>query len=116
VRESDPAWSAFWRIDPRPDGRRAPDGPFVDDLEDKFEVIAAGQAVPISARPHGNSLLRPDLTAVPLEGVEPVHVVLATRAGDHSRLVAAFRKSAQAHLTGPGPATPASAPPPRAEE
>src|ERR1700756_2263228 len=30
---SDPAWSAFWRIDPRPDGRRAPDGPFLDALE-----------------------------------------------------------------------------------
>ena len=46
--------------------------------------------------------LRPDLTTVPLHGVEPSHVVLATRAGDRSRLVAAFRKYAQAHLTGPG--------------
>ena len=100
VRHSDPAWSAFWRIDPRPDGRPAPDGPFVEALEDKFEVIAAGQAVAIAAGVHGNSL-RPDLTTVPLEGVEPSHVVLATRADDHSRLVAAFRKSAQAHLTGP---------------
>jgi DNA-binding transcriptional LysR family regulator len=27
VRRSDPVWSAFWRIDPRPDGRPAPDGP-----------------------------------------------------------------------------------------
>jgi hypothetical protein len=69
----------------------------VDALEDKFEVIAAGQAVAIAAGVHGNSL-RPDLTTVPLEGVEPSHVVLATRAGDHDRLVAAFRKSAQAHL------------------
>jgi hypothetical protein len=38
---------------------------------------------------------------VPLYGVEPGHIVLATRAGDRSRLVAAFRKSAHAHLTGP---------------
>jgi hypothetical protein len=38
---------------------------------------------------------------VPLRGVEPSHVVLATRAGDRSRLVTAFRKSAEAHLTGP---------------
>jgi len=44
---------------------------------------------------------RPDLTTVPLYGVEPGHIVLATRAGDRSRLVAAFRKSAHAHLTGP---------------
>jgi hypothetical protein len=94
------AWSAFWRIDPRPDGRRAPDGPFIDALEDKFELIAAGQAVAITAGFHGNSL-RPDITTVPLEGVEPGHVVLATRAGDRSRLVAAFRKIAEAQLTGP---------------
>jgi DNA-binding transcriptional LysR family regulator len=115
VRRSDPAWSAFWRIDPRPDGSRAPDGPLVEAVEDKFELIASGQAVAITADV-GHNRLRPDLTAVPLHGVEPSHVVLATRAGDHNRLVAAFRKSAQAHLTGPGPAEPVSAPPPRAEE
>jgi DNA-binding transcriptional LysR family regulator len=100
VRGSDPAWSAFWRIDPRPDGRRAPDGPFIEALEDKFEVIASGEAVAISAGMNGNSL-RPDITTVPLRGVEPCHVVVATRAGDRSRLVAAFRKLAEAHLTGP---------------
>jgi DNA-binding transcriptional LysR family regulator len=100
VRHSDPAWSAFWRIDPRPDGRRAPDGPFIDAIEDKFEVIASGQAVAITADWHGNSP-RPDITTVPLQGVEPSHVVLATRAGDRSRLVSAFRKLAEAHLNGP---------------
>jgi len=26
-RMPDPSWNAFWRIDPRPDGTRAPDGP-----------------------------------------------------------------------------------------
>jgi len=98
VRHSDPAWSAFWRIDPRPDGRRAPDGPFIDAIEDKFELIASGQAVAIMAGIHGSSV-RPDITTVPLENVEPSHVVLATRAGDRSRLVAAFRKLAEAHLT-----------------
>ncbi|MFY2861229.1 LysR family transcriptional regulator, partial [Mycobacterium sp. THU-M104] len=45
--------------------------------------------------------LRPDIITVPLRGVEPCHVVLATRAGDRGRLVAAFRKLAEAHLTGP---------------
>lgn len=103
VRHSDPAWSAFWRIDPRPDGRRAPDGPFIDALEDKFELIASGQAVAITAGVHGNGV-RPDITTVPLEGVEPSHVVLACRAGDRSRLPAAFRKIAEAVLTGPAPA------------
>jgi DNA-binding transcriptional LysR family regulator len=100
IRDSDPAWSAFWRVDPRPDGRRAPDGPFIDALEDKFEVIAAGQAVAITAIPHG-STFRPDLTTIPIEGIEPSHVVVACRADDRSRLVAAFRKLAGSHMTAP---------------
>jgi DNA-binding transcriptional LysR family regulator len=101
----DAEWNAYWRIDPRPDGTRAPEGPLVEALEDKNELIAAGQAVaivPASAAP------RPDLTTIPLEGVEPGHVVVATRAGDRSRLVTAFRKSAHDCLTGPRPAEPAS--------
>ncbi len=100
VRHSDPAWSAYWRIDPRPDGRRAPGGPFIDALEDKFELIASGQAVAIVPDLRVSNL-RPDITTVPLENVEPSHVVLATRAGDRGRLVVAFRKLAEAHLTGP---------------
>lgn len=102
LRESDPAWSAYWRIDPRPDGRPAPDGPIIDAIEDKFEVIAAGEAIAISAGGHGHPL-RHDLTTVPLNDVEPCHVVIATRADDRSRLVAAFRKYALTHLTGPDP-------------
>jgi DNA-binding transcriptional LysR family regulator len=98
-RMPDPAWNAYWRIDPRPDGSPAPDGPLVQAIEDKNELIAGGQAVAII--PAGTSV-RPDLTTVPLQDVEPSHIVLATRAGDRSRLVAAFRKSAQACLTGPG--------------
>jgi len=74
----------------------------IDALEDKFEIVAAGQAVAISAGRNIRSL-RPDLTSIPLAGVDPAHVVLATRAGDRGRLVAAFRKYAQAQLTGPEP-------------
>src|SRR6201995_6201538 len=69
VRGSDPTWSAFWRVDPRPDGRRAPDGPFIEALEEKFELIASGQAVASTPDFCGNSV-RPDITTVPLEGVE----------------------------------------------
>ncbi|MQS16138.1 LysR family transcriptional regulator [Streptomyces kaniharaensis] len=88
VRGADPLQSAFWRIDPRPDGRPAPDGPLIDTVADQFELIAGGQAVTISV---ATPTLRPDLTAIPLDGVEPSHIVLATRAGDGNRLVAAFR-------------------------
>ncbi|WP_406168404.1 LysR family transcriptional regulator [Streptomyces sp. NBC_00996] len=115
VRGSDPLLSAFWRIDPRPDGRPAPDGPLIEAVEDKFELIAAGQAVAISVHVHTHTL-RPDLTTVPLEGVEPSHVVLATRARDRNGLVEAFRAYTRAHLTGLDPAGPASAPPSRSVE
>ena len=107
-RLPDSMWNAYWRIDPRPDGSPAPDGPLVEAYEDKTELIAAGQAVAIIPGGVPAGSLRPDLTTIPLHGVEPSHVVLATRAGDRSRLVAAFLKSARDCLTGPGPAGPAS--------
>jgi len=98
---ADPAWDAFWRIDPRPDGRPAPDGPRLNAVEDKFELVASGQAVAIvPAGPGDVSGLRPDLTTVPLEDVEPAHVAVATRADDRNGLVAAFRKCAEVMLTG----------------
>ena len=100
-RMADPVWNAYWRIDPRPDGSPAPDGPFVAALEDKNELIAAGQAVAIVPAGVYNGQVRPDLTTIPLHDVPPSHVILATRAGDRSRLVAAFRKSARDLLTGP---------------
>ncbi|MFI6345570.1 LysR family transcriptional regulator [Streptomyces sp. NPDC050560] len=103
-RVADPAWDAFWRVDPRPDGRPAPDGPVVESVEDKIELIASGQAVAIIPATGGLTGMRPDLTTVPLEGVEPGHVVLAARADDRGRLVTAFRACAEALLTGPATA------------
>lgn len=97
-RLADPLWNAFWRVDPRPDGRRAPDGPLVTDVEDKFELVASGQAVAIVPGPKISSL-RPDLTTVPLRGVEPSHVVLATRADERNRLLTAVHRSLQTHLS-----------------
>ncbi|WP_433716646.1 LysR family transcriptional regulator [Nocardia sp. CA-084685] len=101
LRQSNPDWNAYWRIDPRPDGRPAPDGPIIDALEDNLEVIAAGEAIAIAAGHH--LAVRPDVTAIPLHGVDPAHVVLATRRDDRSRLVAAFRKYARDRLTDPEP-------------
>ena len=100
-RFPDPEWNAFWRVDPRPDGRRAPDGPLVAAMEDKLELIAAGEAVAIVPGSELIAGFRPDVATVPLHGVEPSRIVIATRAGDRSRLVADFVKAAQAHLTGP---------------
>jgi DNA-binding transcriptional LysR family regulator len=103
-REPDPIWSAFWRVDPRPDGTPAPDGPLVDALEDRLELIAGGQAVAIASAGLRGDSLRPDLTTVPLEGVEPGHVVLATRRGDRSSLVVAVRAAAQRYVVAPNTA------------
>ncbi|RJO69921.1 LysR family transcriptional regulator [Nocardia panacis] len=97
----DDTWNAFWRIDPRPDGSRAPDGPLVRANEDKLELIAAGEAIAIVPMTLSGAL-RPDLTLVPLRDVSPSHVVLATRAADRGRLVADFHKIARTHLRGPG--------------
>ncbi|MFF7048241.1 LysR family transcriptional regulator [Streptomyces griseorubiginosus] len=101
IRVADPDWNAYWRIDPRPDGSPAPDGPLVTALEDKFELVASGQALAIMASPRPGAL-RPDLTVVPLEGVDPAHVVLATRAGDRGRLLTAFRRAARTRLEATG--------------
>ncbi|GLY40194.1 LysR family transcriptional regulator [Amycolatopsis sp. NBRC 101858] len=101
-RALDPEWDAFWRVDPRPDGRPAPGGPLIDAIEDKIELVASGQAVAIIPAPPGNVTgFRPDLTTVPLADVEPAQVAVATRAGERNRLVAAFRKCAEALLTRP---------------
>ncbi|MFF4271051.1 LysR substrate-binding domain-containing protein [Streptomyces sp. NPDC001536] len=97
-RTADPVRSAFWRFEPRPDGRPAPNGPLIAAIEDKFELVAAGESLAVSVVSVGR-VLRPDLTMVPLEGVEPSHVVLATRAEDRNRLVTAFRRAARDHLT-----------------
>ena len=100
-RLPDAAWNAYWRIDPRPDGTPAPDGPLVDAVEDKLELIAAGQAVAIVSVGLRADSLHPALATIPLNGVEPSHVVLATRAGERNRLVAAFAKCARAYLASP---------------
>lgn len=99
-RLRDQARNAYRLVDPRPGGTPAPEGPVVETIEDKLELIAAGEAVAIvPVGPLAN--FRPDLTTIPVYGVEPGHVVLATRAGDRGRLVTAFRKSARECLTGP---------------
>ncbi|MEU7598834.1 LysR family transcriptional regulator [Streptomyces sp. NPDC039022] len=102
VRQSDALLNAYWRIDPRPDVRPAPEGPQVEALEDKHELIASGQAVAIGPPLDPATGLHPGLTTVPLHGVEPSQVVLATRVGDRNRLVTGLRKIADAVLTGAG--------------
>ncbi|MDT8912780.1 LysR substrate-binding domain-containing protein [Amycolatopsis sp. PS_44_ISF1] len=98
-RFRDAAYDAYWRVDPRPGGHAAPDGPLVESLEDKIEHIAAGQAVSIVPAALYATGVRAGLTTVPLRGVEPSDVVVAVREDDFSPLVAAFREVAAERLS-----------------
>jgi DNA-binding transcriptional LysR family regulator len=98
LSDPDPAFAAFWRLEPRPDGGPAPPGPVVETSEDRLEVVAGGEAVALATAAVLDGGLRPDLVAVPVEGLEPVRVVLARRAGDRRELVRAFVRLATTHL------------------
>lgn len=92
-------WTGFWRLDPRPDGARAPLGPLlVDTFEDKLEVVADGRALAIVPRDDRRSTLRDDLAVIPIDGIEPCQVAVFTRLGERDPLVASFLESAKEHL------------------
>ena len=97
-------WTGFWRLDPRPDGSPAPVGPMlVDTFEDKLEVVADGRGIALVPAGDRRATVRDDLATVPVEGVEPCQVVVATRAEDAAEpLVALFRDAALRLLAGPG--------------
>ena len=79
----------------------APEHIGVDDsFEDKLELVADGRAIGILSAGDRRSTLRADLVTVPVEGIDPCQVVLATHANDHNPLVAAFHDIAETHLTG----------------
>lgn len=86
VRYTDATYDAFWRLDPRPDGSPAPEGPFVVSVADKLELVAGGQALALAPGGDRHAPLRRDLTTIPVEGVEPCRVMLATRAEDRGAL------------------------------
>ncbi|MFG3026824.1 hypothetical protein ACGFZQ_51620 [Streptomyces sp. NPDC048254] len=88
--ETDAVYDAFWCLAPRPDGQPAPKGPIAGTTADKLELVAGGQALALAPASVENVLLRRDLTAVPVEGIEPCRVVLATRAKDRGPRVNDF--------------------------
>ncbi|MET0475407.1 MAG: LysR family transcriptional regulator [Mycobacterium sp.] len=98
-RLGDPEWDAFWRIDPRPDGRPAPDGPVLDDAERLFDYLAEGTAVLIAPADSRIPDLHPDLVTIPLLDVEPGRVALARRAGERNALIDAFAACAGEYVT-----------------
>lgn len=93
-------WTSFWRLEPRPGQRPTPLAPLLaDSIEDKLELVADGQAIALLAADDQRLTSRDDLVTVAVEGVEPCHVVVATRREDANPLVGHFRQSATTHLT-----------------
>ncbi|MEU8231417.1 LysR family transcriptional regulator [Actinoplanes sp. NPDC048967] len=94
-------WTGFWRLEPRPDQGGAPLAAMpADTIEDKLEAVADGEAVALIAANDPRVTARDDLVTVTVEGIEPCHVVVATRHADINPLVAQFRRSARTHLIG----------------
>jgi DNA-binding transcriptional LysR family regulator len=98
VSHPDPGLDAFWRVDPRPDGRPAPAGPAAATVEDKLELVAAGEALTMAPSGDEFTSLRRDLTVVPVRDLEPCRVVVATRAHPTDPLIERFRAVAVALL------------------
>lgn len=93
-------WTGFWRLEPRTDQRPTPLAPLLaDTIEDKLEVVADGQAVALLAANDQRLTARDDLATVAVEGIDPCHVIVATRREDTNPLVDRFRQSAQTYLT-----------------
>ncbi|WP_439379667.1 LysR family transcriptional regulator [Amycolatopsis lexingtonensis] len=73
--------------------------PSLDDaFEDKLELVADGRAIAILPAGDRRSTVRTDLATVPVEGIDPCQVVLATRADDPNPLATAFHDIAATHL------------------
>ncbi|MDH2426693.1 LysR family transcriptional regulator [Sphaerisporangium sp. TRM90804] len=96
----DPAAKPLGRTGPRPDGSPGPETPLVTTVEEKLELITAGQMVAIVAEAVAAEVPA-HLTTIPLRGVEPHKVMMVNRDGEHSPLVEAFREAAQAALPQP---------------
>ncbi|GAA2527463.1 LysR family transcriptional regulator [Winogradskya humida] len=61
---------------------------------DKIELIAEGRAVAVLPIGDRRTSLRDDLATIPIEGIDPCQVVIATRAGDTSALTDAIHSLA----------------------
>jgi DNA-binding transcriptional LysR family regulator len=100
-RGADEAWQAFHNVDPRPDGRHPRRGPAVDCIEEKLELVAAGQGIsfiPASAAAVYGSA---EVAYVPVTDIPPIQICLAWRIGETSPLVRSF---VNAVSVSPGPA------------
>ncbi|GGW94134.1 LysR family transcriptional regulator [Streptomyces malachitofuscus] len=87
---ADPAWSAVWNADPRPDGTRPVHGPDVHDMEEILAYVRAGRGVVLVPESVAAVFPRPDTAYVPVSDVPPGAVALAWDPTRPSPLVESF--------------------------
>ncbi|WP_328610333.1 LysR family transcriptional regulator [Amycolatopsis sp. NBC_00345] len=86
--------ATIWAATPGSAARPSAD----DSFEDKLELIADGHGVAILPAGDRRPTLREDLATIPLEGIDPCRVVVATRGTDHNPLAGDFREIARVWL------------------
>jgi DNA-binding transcriptional LysR family regulator len=118
-RGASPTWEAWHNTDPRPDGRRPRPGPFVNNLEEKLEVVSTGRAISFVPDTAAKAVsIPPTVVAVHVTDITPTEVCLAWKAAHQSDTIRAFASSARtvfpnsARPLSPAHATVGSAEPP----
>ena len=91
------AWDAFWRVDPRPDGRPAPDGPTVESVEEKLEHVASGDCIAILPASVAHRYVREDVRSLPTHDIAPATVAVTTRREHHPPMLVAFIHALAVH-------------------
>lgn len=69
--------TAYWTVDPRPDGSSPVLGPPVSTVAEMLEVVAAGKAMALTARSLAEYYVRTDISYVPVRDIAPSEVFLA---------------------------------------
>lgn len=77
-----PEWISYWAVDPRPSGRPVKWGPPVRTMDEQLQTVAAGLAIAITAASLADYHSNPEVSYVPIVGIEPCSVELCTRTGD----------------------------------
>jgi DNA-binding transcriptional LysR family regulator len=104
-RGATPAWEAWHNADPRPDGRRARPGPTVANIEEKLEVVGAGEAISFVPNSVASAVHMPvDVVAIPVVDLPPTEVYLAFKTARRSSMVDAFVDTARTVLAEAAPA------------
>jgi DNA-binding transcriptional LysR family regulator len=89
-RGATPEWQAYHNVEPRPDGHHPRPGPSADNLEEKLEHVAAGEAISFVAASAAAACSHRGVVYVPVTDIPPIQINLAWRTNHPSPLVAEF--------------------------